>query len=315
MEPEHLLDQGRREAREPAPAELDRPRDPDPARRAESAIDDERVAVGEHSLAPPLGVELEQRPHPSAEGGGIGAQDGLLGGKAQFHARAIVEAWEDSWVDQQRASIELSDGTRLATRLWLPDVRPAPVILEALPYRMDDLTASYASEYERLCEEGGFAVARIDVRGTGASTGIPTDEYPPEEQRDLTESIAWLAAQEWSNGRVGMYGTSYSGFNSLQLAAERPPGLEAICAIYATDDRYTDDVHFTGGALRGIDLVDYVLYMAAMNVLPPPPAVFGDRLARRVAAPDRGLRALVAAVAGGAAGRAVLASGIAAARA
>ena len=48
-----------------------------------------------------------------------------------------------------------------------------------------------------------------------------------------------------------MYGTSYSGFNSLQLAAERPPGLEAIIAIYATDDRYTDDVHYMGGALQG----------------------------------------------------------------
>jgi predicted acyl esterase len=73
-----------------------------------------------------------------------------------------------------------------------------------------------------------------------------------------------------------MYGTSYSGFNSIQLAMERPPALGAICAIYATDDRYTDDVHYTGGVLRCIDLVDYVLYMAAMNVLPPVPSVFGD---------------------------------------
>jgi predicted acyl esterase len=178
-------------------------------------------------------------------------------------------------VEHQRALIETGDGTRLATRLWLPDARPAPVILEALPYRMDDLTSSYAAEYERLCSEGGFAVARVDVRGTGSSTGIPTDEYPPEEQRDLAEVIAWLAEQEWSNGRVGMFGTSYSGFNSLQVAAERPPALEAICAIYATDDRYTDDVHFAGGARRGLDLVDYVHYMTAMNLLPPVPAVFG----------------------------------------
>jgi putative CocE/NonD family hydrolase len=78
--------------------------------------------------------------------------------------------------------------------------------------------------------------------------GPATDEYPPEEQADLADVIAWLAAQEWSNGRVGMYGTSYSGFNSIQLAMERPPALGAICAIYATDDRYTDDVHYTGGS-------------------------------------------------------------------
>ena len=47
-----------------------------------------------------------------------------------------------------------------------------------------------------------------------------------------------------------MFGTSYSGFNSLQVAGERPPALKAIVAIYATDDRYTDDVHYMGGAVR-----------------------------------------------------------------
>ena len=73
---------------------------------------------------------------------------------------------------------------------------------------MDDLTASYASEYERLCEEGGFAVCRLDLRGTGSSEGIATDEYPPQEQADLCEVIAWLAAQQWCTGTVGMYGTS-----------------------------------------------------------------------------------------------------------
>ncbi len=179
-------------------------------------------------------------------------------------------------MEHERAWIPMSDGARLAARLWLPEVRPAAVLLEALPYRMDDLTASYASEYERLCLEGGFAVARLDLRGTGSSEGIATDEYPLQERDDLRDAIAWLAGQEWSSGRVGMYGTSYSGFNSIQLAVERPPALAAIVAIYATDDRYTDDVHYTGGALRGIDLVDYVLYMAAMNVLPPVPSVWGD---------------------------------------
>jgi uncharacterized protein len=179
-------------------------------------------------------------------------------------------------VEHRRAWIPLTDRTRLAGRLWVPEQLPAAVVLEALPYRMDDLTSSYVGEYERLCEEGGLAVARVDLRGTGSSEGLATDEYAPQEQADLAEVIAWLAAQDWSNGRVGMYGTSYSGFNSIQLATERPPALGAICAIYATDDRYTDDVHYTGGVLRCIDLVDYVLYMAAMNVLPPVPSVFGD---------------------------------------
>ena len=73
-----------------------------------------------------------------------------------------------------------------------------------------------------------------------------------------------------------MWGTSYSGFNSLQVACERPPALKAVCAIYSSDDRWTDDVHWRGGALRLVDLVDYCHYMTAMNVLPPVPAVWGD---------------------------------------
>ena len=179
-------------------------------------------------------------------------------------------------MEQRHAWIAMEDGTRLAARLFLSDELPAPVVLDALPYRMDDLTASYASEYERLCVEGNFVVCRLDLRGTGSSEGIALDEYHPQEQSDVCEVIAWLAEQPWSTGSVGMYGTSWGGFNSIQVAMKRPPALRAIVPIYASDDRYTDDVHYMGGVLKAIDLVDWVLSMAACNVLPPVPAVFGD---------------------------------------
>ncbi len=171
----------------------------------------------------------------------------------------------------------MADGVRLAADVYRPDMAAgAAVLLEALPYRKDDVTYFDRHEYVRLVEEGRFAVCRLDLRGTGSSEGQATDEYPEAEQRDLAEVIGWLAAQPWSNGRVGMFGTSYSGFNAIQMACERPPALAAICAIYATDDRYTDDVHYAGGALRALDLVDYCHYMTPMNALPPVPAVFGD---------------------------------------
>ena len=171
----------------------------------------------------------------------------------------------------------MDDDVRLAVTLHHAEGRdPQPVVVEALPYRKDDATLAYRSEYRRLAVEGRYHVARIDVRGTGSSEGIARDEYTEREQRDLETAIAWLATQPWSTGAVGMYGTSYSGFNSLQLAARRPPALRAVCAIYATDDRFTDDVHYSGGALRAIDLIDYCHYMTAFNALPPVPAVYGD---------------------------------------
>ena len=180
---------------------------------------------------------------------------------------------------ERRSWIPMEDGVQLAASLFLPEAveggGTAPVVLEALPYRKDDATASDRSEYERLCGEHGYAVARVDLRGTGSSEGVAADEYPASEQADLCQVIGWLAGQPWSTGSVGMYGTSYSGFNSLQVAAERPPALKAVVAIYASDDRYTDDVHYTGGTAKLLDLVDYPLYMVALNALPPVPAIAG----------------------------------------
>ncbi|HET6560791.1 MAG TPA: CocE/NonD family hydrolase [Marmoricola sp.] len=173
--------------------------------------------------------------------------------------------------------IPMADGVELAATLYLPAGEPPqPCLLEALPYRKDDLTSSYSATYERLRDEFGYAVCRVDLRGTGSSAGDATDEYPAVEQSDLVAVIAWLADQPWCDGNVGMWGTSYSGFNSLQIACERPPALKAVCAIYASDDRWTDDVHWRGGALRLVDLVDYCHYMTPMTMLPPVPALWGD---------------------------------------
>jgi predicted acyl esterase len=172
--------------------------------------------------------------------------------------------------------IPLADGTRLAATVYLPGRLPAPCLLEALPYRKDDVTYAYGTEYEALAGDHGYAVCRVDTRGTGSSEGVAEDEYPAGEVDDLCQVIEWLAGQEWCDGNVGMYGTSYSGFNSLCVAAARPPALKAICSIYASDDRYTDDVHYAGGILRWLDIVDYPAYMVAMNALPPVPEVYGD---------------------------------------
>ncbi|MDF3306399.1 CocE/NonD family hydrolase [Rhodococcus sp. T2V] len=174
------------------------------------------------------------------------------------------------------SSLAMSDGVPLAFTLYLPVTdEPVPVLLEALPYRKDDLLERV--HYERFCTEFGFAVCRVDVRGTGSSGGLATDEYPLSELDDMAILIEWLAGQEWSNGSVGMFGWSYSGFNSLQVAAARPAALKAIVPIYSSDDRFNDDVHYMGGAMRALDLVDYPSFMIAMNAMPPVPSLWdGD---------------------------------------
>jgi len=180
-------------------------------------------------------------------------------------------------VSEQLQFIDVEGGVRLAATLYLPTTAgPFAALLEALPYRKDDVTASDSTTYTRFASEGEFAVLRVDLRGTGSSGGIAEDEYPDIERRDLRAVIEWIAAQPWSTGKVGMFGTSYSGFNSLHMAMEGVPQLGAVAATYATDDRYSDDVHYCGGVLRALDLIDYPLYMIAMNALPPTPETWGD---------------------------------------
>ena len=176
----------------------------------------------------------------------------------------------------EHARLPMPDGVSLSATLLFPDGDgPWPAVMEALPYRKDDITGAYRPGYVALAE-AGYVVCWLDVRGTGSSGGIATDEYTQAELDDLVRVVGWLATQAWSLGTVGMFGTSYGGFNSLQVAMARPPALKAIVPIFASDDRFGDDVHFFGGSLKQLDLVDYPTYMVAMNALPPVPSVWGD---------------------------------------
>jgi predicted acyl esterase len=174
--------------------------------------------------------------------------------------------------------IPLKDGTMLAARIWLPEdaeQKPVPAILEYLPYRKRDGTYERdALTYPYLAGHG-YAGVRVDIRGSGESTGLLFDEYAKQEQDDGLEVITWLAAQPWCNGSVGMMGISWGGFNGLQIAARRPPALKAIVTICSTDDRYADDVHYMGGTLLTAGL-DWASFFFGSMCLPPDPMLVGD---------------------------------------
>ncbi|OII14015.1 peptidase S15 [Curtobacterium sp. MCBA15_008] len=175
--------------------------------------------------------------------------------------------------------IPMPDGVRLHTRIWAPASAapdaPVPVLLEYLPYRLDDWTAPRDSERHPWYAAHGYASVRVDIRGTGSSDGSFDDEYSEQELRDGEAVIAWLAEQEWSTGAVGMFGISWGGFNALQLAARAPAALKAIVTVCSTDDRYDNDVHYVGGAVLGIDMAAWGATMFAFNSRPPRPEVVG----------------------------------------
>jgi putative CocE/NonD family hydrolase len=175
----------------------------------------------------------------------------------------------------KNARIPVRDGTRLAADLYLPTAaleagRPVSVVMEYIPYRKDEVVPG--SRFYEYLPQQGYAVARVDIRGTGASPGVSLDEYLPLEQQDGVDAVEWLATQPWCTGHVNMMGISYGGFTSLQVASHAPEHLTSIIPMFFTDDRYTDDCHFRGGLMRKYyDVSMYGNMMCAWNALPAYP--------------------------------------------
>ena len=191
----------------------------------------------------------------------------------------VVGQFPRRCVEIENTWIPMTDGCRLAARVWLPvdaEEEPVPAILEYLPYRKRDGTAARDEQTHPYLAGHGYACVRVDLRGNGESDGVMFDEYLKQEQDDALEVIAWIAGQAWCDGNVGMMGISWGGFNSLQVAARRPPSLKAIITICSTDDRYADDIHYKGGALL-MENLGWASTMFAFSSRPPDPALVGDR--------------------------------------
>ena len=172
------------------------------------------------------------------------------------------------------ARIVVRDGTELSANIWRPVVRDDgqgrfPAILEMIPYGKDNWRRNADTTRGDWFAARGFALCRLDVRGTGSSGGVALDEYTADETRDGYDAVEWLAAQPWCSGDVGMWGISYGGFTSIQVAMLRPPHLRAIVPVMATDDRYLDDVHYRGGCVTVSELSQYAVSQVAMNAMPP----------------------------------------------
>ena len=97
--------------------------------------------------------------------------------------------------------IPLSDGVKLAARMWIPvdaEKKPVPAVLEYLPYRKRDGTIVRDALTHPYLAGHGYAAIRVDMRGNGDSEGIMLDEYTQQEQDDA------IAAHVHADGRVTM---------------------------------------------------------------------------------------------------------------
>jgi uncharacterized protein len=188
-----------------------------------------------------------------------------MGRVSQFgHYEGFADPVFDGY---QRRSVYVAtrDGTRLALDLFIPtrngapSPEPLPVVFSMTPYNraqiidgalvhaLSDYTLGGRTFTNNLTElsRAGYVIAIADVRGQGASFGAYRGCMSAEEGRDGADLIAWIRAQDWCSGKVGMLGSSYGASTQFLVAAERPPGLAALYACHTYFEAF--DVFFPGG--------------------------------------------------------------------
>jgi putative CocE/NonD family hydrolase len=150
----------------------------------------------------------------------------------------------------------MRDGVQLATDIYYPKEGrpPYPVLLIRTPYNK-----SWLDGYGSYYSQAGYVVAIQDVRGRWASEGV----WEPflHEGEDGFDTIEWLGTQEWSTGKVGMVGGSYSGTVQFQAAIQKPPHLVTIVPNIAPAMPFQNipregGVFAMGWALRWTDIVE-----------------------------------------------------------
>jgi len=145
--------------------------------------------------------------------------------------------------------IEVStrDGTKLATDIYRPaDQARHPVLVIRTPYSKS--APQNANVITPLsAAQRGYVVVMQDIRGRFKSDGV----YEPfvNEQADGYDAVEWAASQSWSDGGVGVYGSSAAGTTALAAVVARPPHLKS-CILYSTVANFHEGWVYSGGAFE-----------------------------------------------------------------
>lgn len=199
------------------------------------------------------------------------SSDAQLAGQG---SAARVDSGVPGMIFEHNVSVTMTDGNLSRMNVYRPD-KPGrfPILMLMGPYGKDTsyadapaYQASWArltSKYPDLCKKSscrymrfeapdperwvpeGYIVIHVDSRGAGASPGM-LDPFSPREIEDYATLITWAAHQPWSNGKVGLFGTSYQAINQWQVAAQQPEGLAAILPWEGAFDHYRE-IAFYGG--------------------------------------------------------------------
>jgi putative CocE/NonD family hydrolase len=163
---------------------------------------------------------------------------------------------------EKNVIITTRDGTKLAADIYRParDGQPVggrfPTLLTRTPYNKDG-----SANEGRYYATRGYNVVANDVRGRYASEG--TWRLMADDPSDGYDVVEWIAAQPWSDGKVGTFGTSYPGGTQHALAEMNPPHLTTMIPIDALSNCGISGMR-QGGAFE-LRFMNWIFQMGAPN--------------------------------------------------
>ena len=163
-------------------------------------------------------------------------------------------------VAEHNTALPARDGTLLRADIYRPARGgPFPALLIRTPYGEPAIRT--APVLPAL--DAGFAVVLQYCRGTGTSDG----EFTPFENEadDGVDVIGWCARQDWCDGRVGMWGSSYVGMVQFAAAVQAPPALKCLLPIVTPADYY-GGLAYRQGAFQLGQLLGWYTMKSAQTV-------------------------------------------------
>lgn len=147
--------------------------------------------------------------------------------------------------------VEMEDGVNLALDVYLPAnyvEGKLPTLVQFERYWRSSVSLKEKDSLPKLYglskyfSDNGYVIVVVDTRGSGASFGTRVSEYSVQEVMDAGKVLDWIVAQPWSDGKIGSYGTSYTGTTAELLCATKHPALKAVIPGWSDFDVYRSPV-------------------------------------------------------------------------
>ncbi|WP_193081606.1 CocE/NonD family hydrolase [Brevibacterium aurantiacum] len=180
----------------------------------------------------------------------------------------------------------MRDGVRLSANVHFPDEGQGsawPVIFATNPYSKDSWFGPRTTPHIERFTAAGYAVAVVDLRGSGGSEGDKADAFERVEAHDVYDSILAIANEEWSDGNIVAWGLSYGGITALKAGASAPAPLRAVVAIEGSTDPYEYEVARNGSVGLAMITAEWSTLMLGLLALPSDnPWLSDEELRRRI---------------------------------